>query len=117
MIRGSIANNLPPTLWVHTSVLYKYEGRILKIGPHKYVSQREGWLWGLTYFVKPVIIHTDDKTSPKLFPDYEHKKFRSFAQARDELRRDMRAIEMVVDDLSLVCTGCVPFNPNLRRYS
>ena len=115
MRRGSLSNTLNPTLWVHSEVLLKQGKRILFVGPHRYTTQREDWLWAISYFLQPVVIYVGTKPNI-LLDDYDHLYFDNFAEARTALRRDLRAVEMVVNDPLLVCDGCTLYESNIKRY-
>lgn len=115
MIRGSITNTLPPTLWIHSSVVLVPKGKFMLVGPMTYDTQRLGWLWGISHFVQPIIIYIDQKPSKDL-SDWPHLCFDSISDARTHLNRDLRAIEMVVNDSNLVCSNCVLYTHNLKRY-
>lgn len=115
MIRGSITNTLNSTLWVHSDVLLEPKGRRFLIGAPIYKTKNMGWLWGVSYFAQPIVIYIGVK--PKdLLNDYQHLVFTTFNECRDALRRDIRAIELVVADTALVCSDCTLFDPNLKRY-
>ena len=115
MMRGSLSNTLSSTLWIHSDVLLRQGKRVLFVGPHRYTTQRDSWLWAVSYLLKPVVIYIGNKPHP-LLDDYDHLYFDDFSQARTALRRDYRAVEMVVNDPSLVCDGCTLFESNLKRY-
>lgn len=115
MMRGSLSNTLSPTLWIHSDVLLLKGKRVLLIGPYRYSVQREDWLWAISYFLRPVIIYVGEKPNSLLL-EYDHLCFDTFAEAKTALRRDQRAVEMVVNNPTLVCDGCTLFEPNIKRY-
>ena len=115
MMRGRIANTLSPTLWIHSDCVLKYEGRFMFIGPKKYSLKNESWLWGVTYILRPVIIYIEQEPN-NLLSDYDNLTFDTFAECRNALRRNHRAVEMVVADPNLVTQDTVLFTPSLKRY-
>lgn len=115
MIRGSLSNNLLPTLWVHSDVLIECQGRKLFIGPKKYSLKNQSWLWSISYFVKPLVVFIGDSPN-KLLQDYEYLVFNNFQECKDALRRDSRAVELVVNDPTLVSHEVVLFSPSIKRY-
>jgi len=115
MMRGSIANTLSPTLWIHSDCVLKYEGRVFLVGPKKYALQNESWLWGVSYLLRPVIVYIGQEPN-KLLSDYDSLTFDTFAECRDALRRNHRAVEMVVNDPALVTSETVLYTSSLKRY-
>ena len=115
MILGSISNTLHPTLWVHSDVLVEYVGRKFLIGAKQYQAINQSWLWSISYFVRPVVVYIDAKPN-SLLSDYDHLIFGSFQECRDALRRDLRAVELVVADPMLVCHNVTLFSPSIKRY-
>ena len=115
MMRGSITNTLNPTLWVHSDVLLEPKGRRFFIGAPVYETKNMSWLWGVSHFAQPVVIYIGSKPQD-ILKDYPHRVFATFNECRDALRRDIRAIELVVADTALVCSDCTLFDPNLKRY-
>jgi len=115
MIRGSIANTLSPTLWIHSDCVLEYKGRFLYIGKKQYALKNESWLWGVTYLLRPIIVYIDE-TPNSLLADFDHLTFETFNECRDALRRNHRAVEMVVNDVNLVCSETVLFTSSLKRY-
>ena len=115
MIRGALSNTLSPSLWVHSEVLLTHGKRYLLIGPKRETVHRLNWLWAVSHFAKPVIIYIDRAPSP-LLKDYDHLRFDTFTQCKESLRRDYRAVEIVVDDPNLACDVASLYNPNIKRY-
>lgn len=115
MMRGSLSNTLLPTLWVHSDVLIRCTGRRLLIGPKKYELLNQDWLWGVSYFVQPVVVFVGE-TPNKLLNDYPYIVFPDFYACRDALRRDTRAVEMVTTNEAWVSGEIVSFSNNLKRY-
>lgn len=115
MMRGSIANTLSPTLWIHSDCLIEYKGRWMRIGKKQYALKNESWLWGVTYLLRPVIIYINEEPN-QLLSDFDSLTFDTFSECRDALRRNHRAVEMVVADPLLVCTDTVLFTSSLKRY-
>ena len=115
MMRGQIANTLHPTLWVHSDVLLEYTGRKLYVGPKTYKLTNQSWLWAISYFVKPVIVYINEQPN-KLLADYEHIVFNNFNECKDALRRDHRAVELVVVDPMLTCHEVTLFTSSIKRY-
>lgn len=115
MMRGSIANTVVPTLWIHSDCVLTSKGRWFKIGKKQYTLKNQSWLWGVTYLLKPIIVYIDEEPN-SLLSDYEYLTFKTFTECRDALRRDHRAVELVVINPSLVCSDTILFTPSLKRY-
>ena len=115
MMRGNIANTVVPTLWIHSDCVLEYTGRWLYIGTKQYSKKNESWLWGVSYLLRPVIVYIDQEPN-KLLSEYDSLQFTNFKECRDALRRNHRAVEMVVADPNLVCSETVLFTSSLKRY-
>lgn len=115
MMRGQIANTVSPTLWIHSDCVLEYKGRWWFIGTKQFSLKNESWLWGVSYLLRPVIVYIDEPPNP-LLREYDHLTFDTFASCREALRRNHRAVEMVVNDRSLVTDCTVLFTSSLRRY-
>jgi hypothetical protein len=116
MLKGSLANTHLPSLWVHSDVLLKDEGRRFLIGPKIKTVQHKDWLWAISYFVKPILVYIDSDINP-LLKDYDSLSFVNFNECRESLYRSQRSVELVVVDPKLVCRDVVLFNKNVSRYS
>ena len=116
MLRGSLSNTQSPTIWIHSDVLIREDGRVLLVGPKKYKVIRKDWLWAISYFVKPVIVYIDTAQHIDLI-DYDKLFFDSFNECKDALRRDQRAVELVVEDPNLVSRDIVLYSTNTGKYS
>ena len=116
MYKGDISNTESPTLWVHSNVLIREDGRMFFIGPKKYKVIRKDWLWSVSYFAKPIIIYINTARHIDLI-DYRSLCFSDFNECKEALRRDQRAIEMVVENPNLVSRDIVLYQPTAGKYS
>lgn len=117
MIRGALSNNLQPSLWIDSKVLLTTRKRKWLPFLSEEQLRRESWLWAVSYFTQPIIIYIDTKPS-RLLHDYQSMSFVSYADCRQALSKDLRAVELIVDDPAHVGRDCTLYTPDiLKRYS